>query len=439
MRRTRPNALPIENAASRPLWFCAAADDAPLVSRQEQAIGRFLQHLPQYGEPAGLLDDLTRLLSAELGCVKLGVFLVDDAVRWLVGVRCHPPARLTPPRRLELECPLVGFFRSQPAQILALEGMEPVSNPSEAATAARSQLRELGFDLALPLISRERLIGLLLLARPAADPPYSRREVANLASLTGVTALTLDRLLEEEGLDLVGRISPGLAHDVQDLLTPVSTCMQLEAVEAPGREKARRLLPLAIRNLELVKTRIQHARRLATEARLRFTRQRLDNLLRETVAGLEPELARREITVRLGQLPRIEVEMDDVALLRATTNLLANAVHASPRGAQIEIDLAALCRSANPGAWVEFFIRDHGCGIEPEQLEQILAPAFLNPETGPAGVAPRRGLGLAICREIVALHGGRMDIRSAPGQGTTVTLRLPVQATPAVGASGESL
>ena len=97
-------------------------------------------------------------------------------------------------------------------------------------------------------------------------------------------------------------------------------------------------------------------------------------------------------------------------------NLLVNAGHA------IERDGLILIRSWVDGAWACVSVRDNGCGMAAEVMKRIFEPFFT---TKPVGQGT--GLGLSLSFSIIQKHKGRIDVDSAPGQGTCFTLRLPVQ------------
>jgi signal transduction histidine kinase len=77
--------------------------------------------------------------------------------------------------------------------------------------------------------------------------------------------------------------------------------------------------------------------------------------------------------------------------------------------------------------FVDLMVRDTGCGMTPDVMRRIFEPHFTTKsgpdETGKGGT----GLGLSACKEIVDAHRGRIRVESAPGKGTAITIRLPVQ------------
>ena len=110
-------------------------------------------------------------------------------------------------------------------------------------------------------------------------------------------------------------------------------------------------------------------------------------------------------------------------------NLLSNAVDASHPGGRIEIQLAPLPKTELSRDWHRLKIVDHGEGISAENLQRVFTPYFTTKNTGDG----RRGfgLGLAIARKIVHLHGGTLSIASQVKKGATVQVDLPSKLRPA--------
>lgn len=113
------------------------------------------------------------------------------------------------------------------------------------------------------------------------------------------------------------------------------------------------------------------------------------------------------------QLPRIWVDGDQIR--QVAMNLMLNAGAAMPAGGRLAVSTAL-----GEDGWVKLTFQDSGTGIAPEDLEKIFEPFFTTKARG-------TGLGLAITRTIVEQHGGRIDVASEVGKGTTVTVSLPAQ------------
>lgn len=129
---------------------------------------------------------------------------------------------------------------------------------------------------------------------------------------------------------------------------------------------------------------------------------------------------RRGLTLTVTPAPNgASVHADRRALVQILLNLLSNAIAYTPAGGRVA--LSAAVEDGN----VHFRIADTGPGIAPEDLLRIQEP-FVRGEKDPYKSTHGWGLGLAIVRALVCLHGGRLDIDSRPGAGTRATVILPV-------------
>ena len=132
---------------------------------------------------------------------------------------------------------------------------------------------------------------------------------------------------------------------------------------------------------------------------------------------------RQQVQVTAPDTP-LTVFIDRARYEQVFSNLLSNASKYSPEGSRIEIGLV------NGGSECRLTVRDHGIGISENDREKLFTPFFRanNPETR---TQTGTGLGLVIVKSITELHGGRVQLQSAPEQGTEVTVTFPVRLEPA--------
>ncbi|MDX1606529.1 MAG: ATP-binding protein [Candidatus Competibacterales bacterium] len=138
-------------------------------------------------------------------------------------------------------------------------------------------------------------------------------------------------------------------------------------------------------------------------------------LLEASRQRFEFEADARAVTLCLAPVePLPRLRLDSARFARVLDNLLGNALRHTPAGGRIRLG------ARRRGAGVILEIADTGSGIEPAQQHRVFEPFMQAPERDDGA-----GLGLAICREIIHQHGGRIDLHSVPGQGTTFSLELP--------------
>lgn len=140
--------------------------------------------------------------------------------------------------------------------------------------------------------------------------------------------------------------------------------------------------------------------------------------------------------VKRGEEPELLVQVDRAKFQHALSNVLSNAYKYSPQGGDIELQLHR--RHTAQGEQAGVSVRDHGLGMSPEHVRRACERFF---RADSSGNIPGTGLGLALVKEIIELHGGQVQLDSMLGQGTTVTLWLPWQArtTPLLTPTDEAL
>ena len=162
----------------------------------------------------------------------------------------------------------------------------------------------------------------------------------------------------------------------------------------------------------------------AGKMNLRFEPVRLDELAEDAVRLIKnrAETAGLGVVIEVPALP--DVEGDYRALKQVLLNLLSNAVKFTPRGGRII--LKAESRHDSMGDRVKISVRDTGIGIAPNDLARLARP-FEQIESQQSKTQQGTGLGLALSKSLIEMHGGMLEIESQPGVGTTVSFLLPIR------------
>lgn len=114
------------------------------------------------------------------------------------------------------------------------------------------------------------------------------------------------------------------------------------------------------------------------------------------------------------------MEVNAEKLEQAITNLLVNAYKYSPDGGAIE--LRTHLRNDDGKGYVGIEIKDHGIGMKPEQVARAFDRFY---RADDSGNTPGTGLGLSLVKEIIRIHGGKVELQSTYGTGTTIVIWLP--------------
>jgi signal transduction histidine kinase len=186
---------------------------------------------------------------------------------------------------------------------------------------------------------------------------------------------------------------------------------------------------------EMIEQVLQFAGAFSGRRALQLESVSVERLFEEAVAPFADVLDERGFTVVRQTPPGLPaVRGDAVVLQRALRNLVENALKYDGQGRW----LALRAEAAAGGRQVQITVEDHGRGIDPSELRHVFEPFFRGKEPL-AEQVHGFGLGLALVRRVVEDHGGRVDVTSVPGKGTTFTLHLPATAAPDVAAESDAL
>lgn len=228
------------------------------------------------------------------------------------------------------------------------------------------------------------------------------------------------RLRRSERLASLGTLAAGIAHEINN---PVGAILLAAGYasrtwEGPdGDRMIRRTLRdierEAVRCGEVVRVVLQFAR----QEPLEMKRQNLSPVVAEAVRATRQYAQEREAVITVHpSSPLPDVLMNETALHQALANVIRNAVESGDVGVQVEIE------TREAGAWVQIAVTDNGAGISLDDQAHLFDPFFTTRwERGGTG------LGLSFAHGVLLEHGGRIEVTSTEGAGTTFTFMLPTE------------
>jgi signal transduction histidine kinase/HAMP domain-containing protein len=314
-----------------------------------------------------------------------------------------------------------------------------VTDPGAYSSRIRDALVQAGYRslLAVPLVSEDEVVGALVVNRRAAGE-FPPRTVELLRTFATQSALAIQNArlfgeIEEKGRQLEvanQHKSEFLASVSHELRTPLNAIIgfsevMLERLFGEVNEKqeeylndilssGRHLLSLINDILDLAKI---EAGRMELEPGDFDLPQAVDN----TLILVRERALRRGIALERWVDPRLgEIKGDERKIKQVLLNLLSNAVKFTPEGGRIEV------RAVVADGTAEISVSDTGVGIAPEDHEAVFEE-FRQVGTDYARKHEGTGLGLALARKFVELHGGRIWVKSQVGQGSTFTFAIPMR------------
>ncbi|MGC3999691.1 MAG: ATP-binding protein [Anaeromyxobacter sp.] len=265
----------------------------------------------------------------------------------------------------------------------------------------------------------------------AAGAGVPQRVAGTFRDITEARRLQ-EHLAVSERLASVGTLAAGVAHEMNNPLSYVvsNVGFALEELRAALEGRGRGAAAVPVEQLGEVTEALREASHGAERVRrivgglrslARVGDERTSADVREVLEAALEQVAgqirsRGELRLDLQEVPRVFASPHRLA--QVFLNLLTNAVQALPRGAPAEHEVAVGC--ALEGGQVRVRIRDTGAGMEEAVRSRIFEPFYT---TRPVGEGT--GLGLSVTHTIVRELGGRIEVESAPGRGSTFTVLLP--------------
>ncbi len=426
-RRILGSAVPVRGPGGGIIGAVSVFDDVSVLRRREDEqrfLARAGELLAGSSDYRRSLDQLVHFIVPHLadGCIALSLEenrLVPSAWTCTEAARARTLDELLRDPRAAME--QVGALtpRSDRPELRGPSAL-PSADGRERLFCERIGVREY---LVVPLRARGHVVGAMTMFNAASGRRLGEPELALTAELARLAAQAIDgaRLYEAEQRATHARdaMLGIVAHDLRNPLQSIKMLSSMLDRDTKDPAVAQRLQVIqraAGRMNRLIQDLLDVAKLESGHFGLECTPVPAAELAAEAVEWAQPILDGRRLALAAeSALPAVEVDRD--RMLQVFSNLLGNAVKFTSRTGVIRI----AARSA--AGEVVFSVSDDGPGIPAEHLTHIFDRFY----QGMASDRRGAGLGLAICRGIVAAHGGHIWAQSEPGAGTTVFFALPVR------------
>lgn len=309
----------------------------------------------------------------------------------------------------------------------------------------------------IPLNSRNRVLGVMVVESHHDDTVADDNRLRTLSIFGNLAAIALEnaelnRSLEEkldslrllnrelqeahakilrlDRLSTMGAIAAGVAHEIKNPLNSLLINLDLlrEEVSGLGGEKVetQRLLDVIEKESGRIGGTVSEFLTYTRTPRLSLERTDVHQVLELALTLMEHQARSAGIAFEREYADGVPDVMADTGRLKqAFINIIVNAVQAMPDGGTLTVKTSERRKKTNgsvrPGM-VNIEFQDTGCGIPAESMWRLFDPFFTTKEEG-------TGMGLPIVDSIIRLHGGKIKVESQKGQGTRITLGLPVPET----------
>ncbi len=224
---------------------------------------------------------------------------------------------------------------------------------------------------------------------------------------------TQEKLIQSEKLASIGRLASRIAHELRNPIQVIR--MGIEVLSGDLRENQRYAQTLEHIDQEIMalNTIIQDLLEYARAMKFEYTPTDINSLIQGMFYNLADKIEEKQITVNTALEAPGLITADGIRIRQVMLNLVQNAIESMETGGTLTITTALHDEDR-----VSIAIQDTGCGISPEQQQRIFEPFFTTKDKGV-------GLGMSIVHKIIEAHGGKIEIESQEGVGTTFRVFLP--------------
>ncbi len=241
-----------------------------------------------------------------------------------------------------------------------------------------------------------------------------------LAALEKQITELQQQLLESQKMSTVGALASSITHEFNNILTTVINYAKLglRHKDEDARDKAfNKILAAGQRASRITTGMLAYARNKSD----RRDEIDLTQLVEEVLLLVEKDLEVHRVKVEVNAQGDARANVNVGQLQQVLLNLIINGRQAMETGGRMIIGIKA----NREEGWAEIAVRDTGAGIPAENLRKIF-DRFFTTKTSDSQGQGGTGLGLALCRDVIEAHQGRIRVESTVGKGTTFTLKLPL-------------
>jgi PAS domain S-box-containing protein len=220
------------------------------------------------------------------------------------------------------------------------------------------------------------------------------------------------RLQQQDRLAALGELAATVAHEIRNPLGGIRGFAALLARDLSAEDPRSRLVDKILVGSKELERVVSELLEYTRPVQLRPQTTSCRELVEAALAYVE--LDGRPVALRNEVAPDMTMEVDPDRMRQVLLNILLNAVQS------IEGDGVVSIRAHGEDGRLTIAVRDSGCGMTAEQIEKVFSPFYTTKEKG-------TGLGLAIATKVVEAHGGRIDVESEPGNGSTFYVRVPME------------
>ena len=316
-------------------------------------------------------------------------------------------------------------------EITIREELERYQHNPDMQTIYQMMTR-MGAETCIPLIAKQRLIGIINLGIKGNKKMYTHEDLELLTTLANSATIGIENaqlyenmkntkkiMLRADRLASLGTLAAGLAHEIRNPLVAIKTFTQLLPERFDDEEFRNYFTTVAAGEIDRISTLITELLEFSRPSGPFFQQENLNDILDKMITLIKTEAKQKELTIEAtlaDDLPTVTVDKEQMK--QVFINILLNAIQATPEKGTILVETRKIVKSNGGPGFVQVEISDTGIGIPEEELDKIFTPFFTTRAKG-------SGLGLAISHQIIQEHEGTIDVKSVEKKGTTFIINLP--------------
>lgn len=293
--------------------------------------------------------------------------------------------------------------------------------------------------ICVPLIIRGKPIGALQVLNKKTSASFTRADLELLTSISQQVAVALDnaklyrrlqkkiemttvelktvqeRLIRSERLAAMGNLVQGVAHEIRNPIMTIGGFANRVQKAVEHDPKLRSYVKIILEETERLENTVREVQKFTEVLSANPALTDITSVLNHLKEQLTPEAQKQHVSFRVDihdGVPPIFMDGDQLTI--ALDHILKNALEAMPQGGKLVLS------ARQEGKHLVIQVADTGCGIAQKDLDAIYDPFFTSKTRG-------AGLGLTMVHQIVMNHDGEIHIKSEPGRGTAVMVRLPIR------------
>lgn len=441
------------------MMFRKSYESSQIVQNLNEAIATML-------DPKELTCKIIGTLSSAIGVSHATLYLQDDKGDYRLAAAASPRPNQKEVLHTETDRLFFSWLERQ-EKVIELEEMEHEGREKEILPRARAYFSQIEAKLSLPLVHQKKLIGMINLGEKKGDAPYTHSDIALLSSLRAQASISLSNALVYHG---VRQISQGLEHEVAQrthelaeskkeveaayrklqeldqiksqffanishevrtpltlILAPLQSLLPHPALPEEMRRQLDVMYQNGLRLLRLMNNLLDFAKIDAGKMTMAYRRLDFIPFIKGIVSSVAPLAEKKEIQLLFsGEKEPVPFYFDPDKIEKVLLNLILNALKFTPSGGRVEI--SCLRKEET----VQVTVSDTGIGVANEDLPKLFS-RFSQVDASASRQYEGTGLGLALAKDFVALHKGKIWAESQPGRGTTMSLALPLREAPPEG------